>query len=259
MQLGLDERKPRPIEGEESGVGQRDFIRHACLICGNQDQVCHESMYDDRYGYPGRFSMRECKSCGHKRLDASFSQEELSTLYTDFYPRASLNLADFAPRTEVHGFSAWINGELSSAFRWVPKNVRVLDIGCGFGYTLAYHQARGCEVWGVEADENIRRVADKYGFKVHVGLFDPARYEPSSFDYVTLDQVIEHVTGPIQTLLGIAQVLKPGGVVVLSTPNQSGWGAAIFRRRNGTVRSDDQKIPRRHHRRNQDTHQHASL
>jgi len=48
---------------------------------------------------------------------------------------------------------------------------------------------------------------------------------------VTLDQVIEHVTGPIQTLLGIAQVLKPGGVVVLSTPNQSGWGAAIFRRR----------------------------
>jgi SAM-dependent methyltransferase len=113
----------------------------------------------------------------------------------------------------------------------VPKNVRVLDIGCGFGNTLAYHQARGCDVWGVEADENIRRVAEKYGFNVHVGLFDPSRYEPNSFDYVTLDQVIEHMTNPLETLRGVAKVLKPQGTAILSTPNVGGWGATVFGRR----------------------------
>ena len=103
-----------------------------------------------------------------------------------------------------------------------------MDIGCGFGESLGYHKARGCEVFGVEADENIRRVADKYGYKVHVGLFDPSIYPENYFDYVTMSQVIEHVTDPVQTLQGIARILKPGGLAILSTPNANGWGAKLF-------------------------------
>lgn len=121
--------------------------------------------------------------------------------------------------------------EKRSAYCWVPKNVRILDIGCGFGETLGYHKSRGCEVYGVDADENVRRVADKFGFKVHVGLFDPNNYEPNYFDYVTMDQVIEHVTDPLATMRGIATVLRGGGRAILSTPNVGGWGARLFRRR----------------------------
>ena len=208
-----------------------NFIQYFCPICKAQSKTWREGLYDDRYGYPGFFSLRGCEACRHQQLDAVLSREQLRTLYTDFYPRANFDLADFTPHQEVNGFSAWINGDRSSAFRWVPKDVRVLDIGCGFGNTLAYHEARGCEAWGVEADENVRRVAEKYGFKVHVGLFDPSRYDPNSFDYVTLDQVIEHVTDPIETLRGVAHVLKSGGLAILSTPNGSGWGAKVFGRR----------------------------
>jgi SAM-dependent methyltransferase len=106
-----------------------------------------------------------------------------------------------------------------------------LDVGCGFGQSLGYHTARGCEVWGVEADENIRRVAEKFGYKVHVGLFDDRLYEGDYFDYVTMDQVIEHVTDPHATLKGVAKILKPGGKLILSTPNGRGWGARLFKRR----------------------------
>jgi SAM-dependent methyltransferase len=113
----------------------------------------------------------------------------------------------------------------------VPRNVRVLDIGCGFGESLGYHRARGCDVYGVEADENIRRISERFGYKVHVGLFDPNVYEANFFDFVTMSQVIEHVTKPLQALRGIAQVLKPGGVAILSTPNVDGWGAKAFGRR----------------------------
>ena len=46
-----------------------------------------------------------------------------------------------------------------------------------------------------------------------------------------MSQVIEHVTKPVQTLSGIARVLKSGGVAILSTPNASGWGARVFGQR----------------------------
>jgi 2-polyprenyl-3-methyl-5-hydroxy-6-metoxy-1,4-benzoquinol methylase len=175
--------------------------------------------------------MYNCVHCEHKFLEGEFTPELLTKLYTDYYPRSTFDLDQYQPSPKVKGFKAWLNGERRMAYSWVPKNVSVLDIGCGFGETLGYHKSRGCDVYGVEADENIKRVAQKFGFKVHVGLFDPDNYEPDFFDYVTLDQVIEHVTDPLNTMRGIAKVLKPGGMAILSTPNSNGWGAKVFGRR----------------------------
>lgn len=177
------------------------------------------------------FPLLKCADCGHAFLLGEFPPERLRDLYSNYYPRSTFDLESYRPYQETGGFKAWLDGDKNSPFRWVPRNVRVLDIGCGFGESLGYHQARGCEVYGVEADENIRRVADKYGYKVNVGLFDPEVYEANFFDYVTMSQVIEHVTDPAQTLRGIARVLKTGGVAILSTPNAGGWGARLFGRR----------------------------
>jgi len=156
---------------------------------------------------------------------------QINNLYTSYYPRSSFSLGQFRPRKEAKGFSDWFNGSRRSAYCWVPPKVRVLDIGCGFGETLAYHAARGCDAYGVEVDENIKRVAEKFGFKVHVGPFDPNVYSPDFFDYVTMDQVLEHVVDPVETLLGVEQILRPGGKVIISTPNANGWGAHLFGRR----------------------------
>lgn len=201
-----------------------------CGLCGGTLES-FKTLHDDRYGYPGRFSLKVCGACGHKQLDASFSPEELRRMYTEYYPRAALRLEEFNPSSERSGLGAWFDGVKSAAYRWVPRKVRVLDIGCGYGETLGYHLARGCDVYGVEADENIRKVADHFGYNVHVGLFEPGIYQPGYFDYVTLDQVIEHVSDPLKTLTDIATVLKPGGLLILATPNAGGWGAALFGKR----------------------------
>ncbi|HNY11350.1 MAG TPA: class I SAM-dependent methyltransferase [Candidatus Wallbacteria bacterium] len=190
----------------------------------------HE-LYDDRYGYAGKFPLMICHECGHKWLDAKFSNEELAELYTNYYPRSSFKLEQYKPHVEASGFMAWLDGKDCFAFKWVPPGVRILDIGCGFGEMLGYHKARGCDVYGVEADSNILRVAEKFGFNVKVGLFDPKNYERDFFDYVTMDQVIEHMADPVETLRGIARILKPGGTAVLSAPNSNGWGAKIFGKR----------------------------
>ncbi len=201
-----------------------------CLICKSNTLQAH-MLFDDRYGYPGKFALVRCGECGHVFLNQEFTPGQLTDLYSNYYPRSNFDLDAYQPYQEENGFWAWLDGSKSSAFRWVPESVRVLDVGCGFGESLGYHADRGCDVYGVEADKNIRRVADKFGYHVHVGLFDPDIYEPEFFDYVTMDQVMEHVADPIETLQGVARILKPGGKVILTTPNANGWGARVFGRK----------------------------
>jgi 2-polyprenyl-3-methyl-5-hydroxy-6-metoxy-1,4-benzoquinol methylase len=171
-----------------------------------------------------------CPTCGHKVLGTCFTEPELSALYGSYYPRGVLPIDDFRPKVELHGFGTWLEGERASAFRWVPENVRVLDIGCGRGETLAYHASRGCDAHGIDADENLLTIAERYGLNARAGLFHAEDYEPESFDYVTLDQVIEHAVDPRSLLRDVATVLRPGGVAIVTTPNSNGWGGRLLGR-----------------------------
>lgn len=200
-----------------------------CPICADADTRERFSLYDDRFGYPGLFPLRACRACGHEYLgNASFSDQQIRQLYSDYYSRRSMKVEDYRPNVAREGIGAWLDGARAAAFRWVPGNVRVLDIGCGFGESLGYHAARGCEVWGVESDENALRVAERYGFNIRIGVFNPEDFPAGHFDVVTMDQVIEHMRDPVATMAGIRTVLKPGGVAILSTPNAGGWGARVF-------------------------------
>jgi 2-polyprenyl-3-methyl-5-hydroxy-6-metoxy-1,4-benzoquinol methylase len=204
----------------------------SCPICDHEcvDKVFQ--LHDDRYGFVGRFWLMRCRDCGHRFLDgAQFSDSDIESLYSDYYPRRSMKVEDYRPHGQQEGFSAWLDGARASAFRWVPRNARVLDIGCGFGQALGYLAARGCEVWGVDSDANVLRVAERHGFKVKIGVFDPREFPADYFDVVTMDQVIEHMRDPVATLQGVRTVLKPGGVAILGTPNAGSWGAKAFGRR----------------------------
>jgi len=203
-----------------------------CPICNQKNIDKVYRLHDDRYGYPGNFWLMRCCDCGHRFLDgAHFSDAQIQALYSNYYPRRNMRPEDYQPDVERSGFTAWLEGTKASAFRWVGPQVKVLDIGSGFGQALGYHANRGCEVWGVESDENIRRIAELHGFNVHIGVFDPKEFPQNYFDVVTLDQVIEHMRDPIATLAGVKAVLKVGGVAILSTPNAAGWGARVFGRR----------------------------
>ena len=202
-----------------------------CPICSSSDRAHDRTLYDDRYGYAGRFDLFACRACGHRWLDWQPDPGTLSNLYSECYPRRDQSVADLEPRRALSPFATWWRGDRASASAWIPRDVRVLDIGCGFGEALRYHRERGCEVSGVEADPNVARVAAALGLDVRIGLFDATDYTPSSFDVVTMDQVIEHVTAPLEVLAGVRTVLKPGGSLVLSTPNAGSVIARLFGRR----------------------------
>lgn len=204
---------------------------HSCPICQSEKTKFLFEHYDDRFGYPGMFHLDRCADCGHIFLRETFTPQELTDMYCNYYPRKLFDIESWKPYPETKGFFAWLDGDNARSHRWVPKNVKVLDIGCGYCETLGYHQARGCEAWGCEADTNSQKIAERYGFKnFKLGLFNPDDYEKEYFDYVTIFQVLEHCANPKLTLEQIRTILKPGGKLIISIPNLRCIGRYFFGR-----------------------------
>lgn len=192
-----------------------------CPICQSENVKFLFKNCDILFGCPGWFHLDRCRDCGHIFLREQFTPEQLGDLYTNYYPRSSFSVDNYKAYRETSGFLAWLDGDKAGCHRWVPENVRVLDIGCGFCEALGYHQARGCEVWGCEADENSKKFADRYGFNFRQGLFNPDDYEPEYFDYVTMNHVLEHTANPVEVLRSVYRVLKPGGHLIIAVPQAS--------------------------------------
>ena len=97
-----------------------------------------------------------------------------------------------------------------------PKD-KVLDVGSGIGNfsVLCTGQYRGVET-------NPRAVEDaaNLGRNVHLGFVQDE--EPNSFDVVTVFQVLEHVEDPKPFLTACVKCLRPGGRLIVSTPNVNG-------------------------------------
>ena len=200
-----------------------------CKICDHKTELDF-SLYDDRYGYPDNFKIVKCPNCKHKYTLNNFVEKDIEDLYTKFYPRSKYDEADLrVKKTEGNSIIDFWNGAYSNSFKWVPRNVKVLDIGCGFGLSLRYHQSRGCEAYGVEADHNVEEVAKSLNLNVKIGAFNHNNYQSEYFDFITLDQVLEHLINPQETINGIYKILKPNGKIIVSIPNPNGIGARLFK------------------------------
>ena len=201
-----------------------------CLICNGKTKSLH-SLYDDRYGYPGTFRYLECIKCCHIFLETPIPDDKLSDLYEQYYPRKEIKVENFKPREERKPIDLWLSGLLASAYRWVPKNCKVLDVGCGMGESVTYHRARECQAYGIDLDENILKIKEVYGLNLKHGLFNNASYPNERFDYITLDQVLEHSSDPISLMKNIKYSLSDTGKCVIAFPNAFGLSRMLLKKK----------------------------
>jgi 2-polyprenyl-3-methyl-5-hydroxy-6-metoxy-1,4-benzoquinol methylase len=141
-------------------------------------------------------------------------------------------------KSPLDRFMAWtlgcLPGMLQSASIQVlglhaSERGKVLDIGCGNGALLARLRALGWETVGHEMDPIAARFArDHFGLDVREGLLDEADFTPESFDVVTLSHVIEHFHFPENLVLQCRRLLKPGGKLIILTPNTDSLGHWYF-------------------------------
>jgi SAM-dependent methyltransferase len=98
-----------------------------------------------------------------------------------------------------------------------------LDFGCAAGYFLQVARDDGWQIAGVElSQEMAQSAAHTLQVPVVSSLDDlPA----GTFDAITLWEVIEHLPCPMITLCQLCDHLRPGGLLMLSTPNAGHWQA----------------------------------
>jgi SAM-dependent methyltransferase len=104
----------------------------------------------------------------------------------------------------------------------------LVDIGCGEGMFLLQMQAAGWDVTGIEPNPDAVALARSAGLNVLTGVLRPDTFPPESFDAVTMSGVLELLHEPVATLEICREILRPGGVLAVATPNLSSQGHAYF-------------------------------
>jgi len=102
------------------------------------------------------------------------------------------------------------------------RGKKALDLGCREQYWTDKLKARGFAVVSVDLEPQNESV-------LRVDANDPLPFADASFDLVWCTEVLEHVVKPSVTLREINRVLKPGGKLLLSTPNSRFWVFQMFR------------------------------
>ncbi len=105
-----------------------------------------------------------------------------------------------------------------------------LDVGCGAGL-LAEPLARlGAKVTGLDASPELivaaREHAAAVGLDIDYRAGELAALD-GKFDLVTCMEVVEHVADPAAFVRDLAARLAPGGLLIMSTPNATGWSKLL--------------------------------
>lgn len=113
-------------------------------------------------------------------------------------------------------------------------SAKILDLGCSNGDIVLERisgKIKYPELYGTDIDKTSIQMARKKGIRVTSSNVEKGLpYRGNTFDVVSANQLIEHLTFTDQLLKEIFRVLKPGGYLLLSTENLASWHniAALF-------------------------------
>ncbi|UCC94932.1 MAG: class I SAM-dependent methyltransferase [Candidatus Omnitrophota bacterium] len=184
-----------------------------------------------------------CSECGHIYINPIPMDKEQRSLYKDYH--SALDTPD--EERYMKRIDGWFN-EPKGPYQFTLRIIEgesgfsgkyVLDVGCGPGRFLYECHKRGALVTGVDFNLQAARLAKKYfNLDIISKSFEQAVDEgdlgQSSFDIIFAFEVIEHMQKPIEFLNALYQLLVPGGLLFISTPNfylyySMGKSAAVVR------------------------------
>jgi 2-polyprenyl-3-methyl-5-hydroxy-6-metoxy-1,4-benzoquinol methylase len=172
------------------------------------------------------FRVYDCRGCELVYLWPRLTPEQVREMFSRLYTEGEGSVPALR---SCYGFTygddpgnplvQWYEGWLD-ALEAHRRGGRLLDIGCGTGLFLAVARRRGWEPFGVDdCAEATAHARQAFGLEVWDGDFrDFAAGE--RFDAITMWDIIEHAREPVELLSAAREVLAPGGVIGISTPNQ---------------------------------------
>jgi len=209
----------------------QDITTTTCPICGGRELDSYDSVRDYVEGRIAR-AIVECTVCGASFVDdrtiwpglyeAIYEHADVLpgyrrySQYAEIVESAADPLRRLADLDDVYE-SLTVLADEPDARTW-----NVLELGCGLGYTTASLRKAGLDAVGADISATAVAAAnERYG--PHYRVVDPEA-PPAEwighFDIVIATEVIEHISDPLQFVHQSVRYLKPGGRLLITTPNK---------------------------------------
>ncbi|MEM9163291.1 MAG: class I SAM-dependent methyltransferase [Cyanobacteria bacterium P01_F01_bin.4] len=178
--------------------------------------------------------MVECLACSNVYLNPRPAPTELSAIYPPNYYAYNY---DTAINPIAIKAKDWLDSlKIKQWLRYLPTSEpRFLDVGCGNGRYLKMLHRLGVpktSLYGVELSEEPIDRLNADGFQGYYGRIEEiASHLPKAgFDLIVLLQVLEHVEDPRSMMATLSGLLRPGGILIIETPNTQSADVRLFQR-----------------------------
>jgi len=207
-----------------------------CPVCDNFKFKKLINLHDDRYGEPNLYSIKVCTQCGHYCTFPRIKNDQISSLYGNFYPRKNINIKSIIEearkeRSKFSRFFRWLKGTNNQGQFYAKKDDFFLDIGCGSGVSLIEAKYLGANAFGLEADPNVEKISKALNLNIFQGKLEDSPFKDKKFDLIVLNQVIEHIPEPDILLKKLATKLTKNGWIIISLPNVNSFWRFLFKER----------------------------
>ena len=175
----------------------------ACHVCSSTD----DATYIEARGY----RIAQCRNCGFWFVNPQPTAEELRQFY-----------ATYDDGDQWRNLEERFNRGVRKAILRMKRSGAILDVGCGSGNFLRCMKEKGFSVFGIEPSGSGSEYAcDAHGMDIYHGMIEDylAANRGRSFDVVTLLNVLEHLTDPVQTLSQLRAVLTSDGLLAIVVPD----------------------------------------
>jgi SAM-dependent methyltransferase len=195
----------------------------ACPWCGGDQLRTWVRGRDVWQGKPGRFTLDQCRSCGHVFQNPRLTLEGLDFYYREFYDGLGGQHMDTTFDSAVEPYrqrAEMVRDELATAGA-APR--RWLDVGCGYGHFAKHARAVLPDTTFDGLDMGVAvTVGAARGWldHAHQGLFpELAGSLAGQYDVVSMHHYLEHTRDPRAELDAAAQVLDRGGLLLIEVPD----------------------------------------
>lgn len=203
--------------------------RPDCPACGGTALTVEVRSPDLIQGKPGRFTLERCRECRHVFQNPAVTPEGLDFYYRDFYDGYGASLLNQAFGASVASYRG--RAAMLAPFT-TPKNW--LDVGTGHGHFCSYAQ----DAWpgtvfdgldqGAEVEVAARRGWIQTGYRGSFLAVGPSLV--GRYDVVSMHHYLEHTRDPWQELDIAADLLPPGGYLLIELPDPDWWLRVVLRR-----------------------------